>query len=261
MEEQRTNLLLNSETMATQSATVTAVAHTLSFWGTGTVTLSGTTTGSLVGTGAGNRVSLNFTPTAGSLTLTVTGTVSRCQLEAGTTQGAFPTSYILTLGTQVTRAQDRINLSPAQFPFGTGEGTMVVMADAVTVSPPTFPITPASLTAVSVAEQLSINFTGSTARFHVRTGNAVQADIISSPIVAGQQYRIAVAWNTNDFAMSMNGATVLTDTVGNIPTGITILAFGTGAQSGSMIGSGHIKLLNYLPRRVSNAELVTMSTP
>ena len=40
IEEARTNLLLNSATLGTQSVTTTAVATTLSFYGTGTVTLS-----------------------------------------------------------------------------------------------------------------------------------------------------------------------------------------------------------------------------
>jgi hypothetical protein len=35
------NLLLNNATFSTQSVTVTAVAHTLSIFGTGTVTLTG----------------------------------------------------------------------------------------------------------------------------------------------------------------------------------------------------------------------------
>ena len=80
----RRNLLLATDTLATQSLTVTAAAHTLAFTGTGTVTLSGASTaGPLVGTGAGNRVSLTFTPTAASLTLTVSGSVTLAQLELG----------------------------------------------------------------------------------------------------------------------------------------------------------------------------------
>jgi hypothetical protein len=76
--------------MATQSVTVTAAAHTLSFTGTGTVTLTGASTaGPLVGTGAGNRVNLTFTPTAGSLTLTVVGSVTFAQLELGSTATAY----------------------------------------------------------------------------------------------------------------------------------------------------------------------------
>lgn len=73
IEESRTNILLNSAALATQSVTTTAQAYTLTFYGTGSVSLSGAYTGSLAGTGAANRVSLTFTATAGSLTATVTG--------------------------------------------------------------------------------------------------------------------------------------------------------------------------------------------
>ncbi|KHQ51083.1 hypothetical protein [Mameliella alba] len=109
MEPQATNLVLNSDTLSTQGVTVTAVPHTLHFTGTGTVTLSGVSTaGPLVGTGTGedNRVSLTFTPTAGTLTLTVSGTVTNAQIEAG----SVPTSYIPTAGSQVTRAADNLSI-------------------------------------------------------------------------------------------------------------------------------------------------------
>lgn len=86
----RRNLLLATDTMATQSLTVAAVAHTLAFTGTGTVTLTGASTaGPLIGTGASNRVSLTFTPTAASLTLTVVGSVTLAQLELGSTATAY----------------------------------------------------------------------------------------------------------------------------------------------------------------------------
>jgi hypothetical protein len=86
----RRNLLLATDTMATQSLTVAAVAHTLAFTGTGTVTLTGASiAGPLIGTGASNRVSLTFTPTAASLTLTVIGSVTLAQLELGSTATAY----------------------------------------------------------------------------------------------------------------------------------------------------------------------------
>jgi hypothetical protein len=104
VEPQRTNLVFPSASLTTQTRTVTAVANTLSFYGTGTIVLSGAYTATLTGTGANNRVSLTFTPIAGSLILTVTGTVTNAQLEAG----AYATSYIPTVTGTVSRNADVI---------------------------------------------------------------------------------------------------------------------------------------------------------
>jgi hypothetical protein len=84
------NLLLNSATLSTQGVTCIAAPHTLAFTGTGTVTLTGTSTaGPLIGTGASNRVSLTFTPTAGVVTFTVSGSVTLGQLELGSTASDY----------------------------------------------------------------------------------------------------------------------------------------------------------------------------
>jgi len=114
----RTNLLHTTDTLVTQSYTVTAVPHTLHFTGTGTVTLSGASTaGPLVGTGTGeqNRASLTFTPTAGTLTVTPSGDVSDAQLEVGST----PSSYIPNLAASgtVTRAADTLTILSANLPW------------------------------------------------------------------------------------------------------------------------------------------------
>lgn len=76
----KVNLLINTNTLSTQNVTTTAVPYTLNHTGSGTITLSGASTaGPLVGPG-----SLTFTPTAGTLTLTVSGSVTNAQLEYGT---------------------------------------------------------------------------------------------------------------------------------------------------------------------------------
>ena len=123
VETAATNLLLNSATLATQNVTVTAQPYTLSFRGTGSVTLSGTATGTLTGTGADNRVQLTFTPTAGTLTLTVSGTVTTAVLRAGTTAG----TYIPTTTATVTRNADQLVLSNYTLP---ASGTLYFEAEA-----------------------------------------------------------------------------------------------------------------------------------
>lgn len=84
----RKNILLATEALETQSVTTLAATYTLSFTGAGSVTLSGTATGTLTGTGT-DRVSLTFTPTAGTLMLTVSGSVTKAQLELGAVAGQY----------------------------------------------------------------------------------------------------------------------------------------------------------------------------
>lgn len=120
IENAATNILLNSTSLSTQTCTVSAVPYTLSFYGTGTITLSGVHSATVVGTGVyPNRRTFTFTPTAGSLTLTVSGTVSNAQLETGTEA----TSWISTAGSTVTRAADVIT------------GTGLVYTNVVNLNP------------------------------------------------------------------------------------------------------------------------------
>jgi hypothetical protein len=101
----RVNLLDGTAALATQSVTVVAASHTLSFTGDGTVTLSGASTaGPLVGTGATDRVSLVFTPTAGSLTLTVSGTVTDADLRVTNDGVGLPAYQRVTTSTDYDTA-------------------------------------------------------------------------------------------------------------------------------------------------------------
>jgi hypothetical protein len=103
IENAATNQVLNSATLVTQNITVTNTTHTLSFYGTGNVTLSGAHTAVVVGVGVSPQItSYTFTPAAGTLTLTVAGSCTWGQLETG----SYATSYIATAATPVVRAAD-----------------------------------------------------------------------------------------------------------------------------------------------------------
>jgi hypothetical protein len=82
----RVNLLLATATLSTQSVTTVATNYILAFTGAGTVTLSGTATGVLP---AGSNT---FTATAGTLTLTVSGSVTLADLRP-TNAGALLPPY------------------------------------------------------------------------------------------------------------------------------------------------------------------------
>lgn len=83
--------LLNKHKYLNTSTTVavTAQSYVLSFYGIGSISLSGTFVGSLAGTGLTNRVFLTFTPSAGNLILTVQEEVTSVQLETGNILGPF----------------------------------------------------------------------------------------------------------------------------------------------------------------------------
>ena len=261
VEEARTNLLLNSDTLSTQSVTVTAVAHTLSFTGTGTITLTGTSTaGPLVGTGTGeaNRVSLTFTPTAGSLTLTVSGTVTNAQLEAG----AFRTSYIATTGATATRSADVASITGSNFSswFRSEAGTL--FADGAQPS-----VTLANVGFVGINDAANTN------RFEIRqtrtslsiTSSGTSVTFVNASPPPGTHlpnvfYKQAVAFGGSSHANYVfNGSQTSTTTLSSVNANRLMLGIRDG-QTGPTGGAGlTISRLTYWPTRLPNSTLQSLT--
>jgi hypothetical protein len=80
----RVNLLVATATLSTQNVTTQATSYTLRFAGAGSITLSGTATGSY---SAGTHT---ITCTAGTLTLTVSGTVTTADLRPANSGALLP---------------------------------------------------------------------------------------------------------------------------------------------------------------------------
>lgn len=252
VEEQRTNLLLNSATLSTQSVTVTAVAHTLSFTGTGTVTLSGASTaGPLVGTGANNRVTLTFTPTAGSLTLTVSGSVTLAQLEAG----AFATSYIPTTATAQTRAADKPDVTNlSSIGFNASEGAFYCEASQPAIyNNGTF----FRLDDGTESERIYGFISLSAPRLLITDGGVIKADSSGAALTNGVVFKAAIGYKANDTGIAFNG-NVAQDSAVTMPT-VTRLNIGYNALNTAGTLNGHIRRLRYYPRRLPDAQLQALT--
>lgn len=252
IEEARTNLVLNSAALATQGVTVTAVPHTLSFWGTGSVALSGAHTGSLAGTGAGNRVTLTFTPSAGTLTLTVTGTVTNAQCEAGT----FATSYIPTTGATITRAADHCSttsLTPWFNPLG---GTVLAEASLPSLFPSNYPRVFSFNDGSTNTNSVELLGNNGFLLLSVVSGGVSQATF-SAAFTANASFKAAMRFLANNFAGSINGGAVATDISGSIPavTKLSIAADGAGTANCLLL-----RRLSCLPYAVSDGVLKALST-
>jgi hypothetical protein len=258
IEEQRTNLLLNTSVLGTQVVTVTAAAHTLSFYGTGTIVLSGAFVGTVTGTGAyPTRTILTFTPIVGVLTVTVTGSVTSAQLEAG----AFPTSYIPTTTAAATRAADVAVMTGANFSnwYNAVEGTVfaefdksnnVVSGRLVTVSNGTVS------NQIRITASISVNIRPD---WQVLDGGAVQANITNGAQGGvGAVIKSAGAYAANNFALATNGTLGTDDTSGTVPV-VSQANIGANESNTGQL-NGHIRRVSYFPRRLANAELTSITS-
>ena len=257
IEEARTNLLLNSlidgTSLTTQSVTVAATAYTLSFYGTGSIDLSGTHTATVTGTGAyPSRKTYTFTPTAGTLTLTVTGTVQYAQLEAG----AFATSYIPTTTTALTRNADVATMTGSNFSswYNASEGTFVSEAGYMSIAAANY--VAASVSDGTTQNQIRVYQVNGVGAGYVKTLNVDQAIMTKSGITANTFIKQAIAYKQDSFAYDHAGGTIVTDTSGTIPT-VTRLDIGGLAGNPSL--NGWIKKLNYYPQRLINNEVQSFS--
>jgi hypothetical protein len=127
IEPARKFLFLNSTTGVTQDITVVSgVDYAVSFSGTGSITFSVGATGTLTGSGATalDRVSSIVTTTGTSVTCTVSGTVQYVNIEINTNDSSvtYPTSWMKTLGSIVTRNADVPSLTGASALLGQAEG-------------------------------------------------------------------------------------------------------------------------------------------
>jgi len=221
--------------------------------------LSGVHSATVVGTGAyPTRTTLTFTPTAGSLTLTVTGTVEYAQLEAG----SFATSYIPTTTTALTRSADVCSIAGADFSgfYNQSEGTMLIQFSGI------MPINYSgnrSFIAISDGSYANYLLLGknpsnaNTVGLVVRNSTA-QVSIAQAGYAPDVINKMAMGVATNDVAVVRNGSLSL-DTTVVLPSNLSVLRFYDPNASGGGQPSGHIQYFRYYKKRLPDAKLQALT--
>lgn len=171
------------------------------------------------------------------------------QVEAG----AFATSYIPTVASQVTRAADAASMTGTNFSswYNAGEGTLY--AEAVTQTVGSKGIV--GLDAGSSANSLSIFTSGST----VAISEMLRNNSIEFTFSIGRGTKYAVGFKTNDTNFANNTTIGTTDTV-CLMTQFTQLQIGGIYNQSNFLANGTIKKLAYYPTRVTNTQLQALTS-
>lgn len=256
VEPQRTNLVFPSATATTQSRTVTAVAHTLSFYGTGSITLSDVATGTLVGTGVSNRVTLTFTPTAGSLTLTVTGSVTDWQLEAG----ANATSLIKTTVSAVTRNADVISKTGLSSLINSQEGILFFNLK------PLLPIPSLgmgySLSNGTNSELIYMAFTSTSNRLlmSIVNSNGVNLNVNIDGVNFSIFNKIAIKWKQNELKVFINSVNIYTNLSFNTFSVNSLSVIKFSRADNARFLEGNVKNVLVFPTALTDEQCISLTT-
>jgi hypothetical protein len=261
IEEARTNLLLNSllngTSLSTQSVTTAAVSQTLSFYGTGQIVLTGTSSATVVGTGAyPARTTLTFTPTVGVLTLTVTGTVQYAQLEAG----AFATSFIPTDGTTKTRNADVAVMTGTNFSswYNASEGSFRISAALIKATSGTSRGLLRAFNSGDSGQRIAILVTLSGAPTLMVVSTTTQAQISSGTVSDNTVFNMCAGYKLDNFGISKDAAAVATDVSGTVSTGVNSMNVGLDSSATTYL-NGWLSKLSYYPQKLITAEIQAFS--
>ena len=251
LEPTTTNLYLNTDTLSTQNVSTSASDYSVSFYGTGTITFSGSYSGSLVGTGVNDRVSLTFTATSGTLTSTVSGSVTNAQIE----NLGYSTSYMPSYSTQGVRATETATGAGSADLINSTEGVLyaeiAALDDGISQQ--------IGVYGNSTTKQLRIEISNSVIRAQLFNG-AYQANMSSTQTVTNFN-KIAFKWKVNDFALWINGAEVATDSSGSTFPANDLDRLNLSGQNGiSSLAQAKIKSLAVFNEALSDSELTQLTT-
>ena len=248
LEPTTTNLYLNTDTLSTQNVSTSASDYSVSFYGTGTITFSGSYSGSLVGTGVNDRVSLTFTATSGTLTSTVSGSVTNAQIE----NLGYSTSYMPSLSTQGVRATETATGAGSAELINSTEGVLYAEIAALADDGTNRCI---ALSDGSVDDRISLIFSAASdiIRVLIKSDGSTSFDEEYEVTSTLDYHKVAIKYKANDFALWIDGVERFTDTSGSAPIGLNQLTFDVG--NGILPFYGKCKALAVFNEALSDDEL------
>lgn len=177
------------------------------------------------------------------------------QVEAG----AFPTSYIPTVASQVTRAADFVHISSSTFDASATAGTILTeynyLGSALLAPSARAPAYIGDGT--NTHRAILLNGSGGLVRgFIGALGTQFDQSIGSNQGEAF--FKAAIAFEANNANVVSEGVAGTVDTVVTVPSNLNSLRVGCAANAIGQI-SGHIKRLTYYKTRKSDAELVVLT--
>jgi hypothetical protein len=255
-----------------QGVTTTAVSHTFSVYlkrktGTGNVdiTLDGTTWVTQAVTAQWLRFSVTQTGVAGTSNPGIRLVTSGDEVYAFGAQvevGAFASSYIATAGASASRSVESATVSGVDFTswYNEVEGTMLAEFDLLAPALARGFNGGAWVLKKDLSDNIALIFSNSfgNAVGYMAAGGAQQVGAFTvATVPGGTPMKFASAFKVDDYAQSLNGAAVDTDSVLTMPTGLTSLHIGE-SDIGTPL-SGHIRSLRYFRTRLSNATLQALT--
>jgi hypothetical protein len=172
------------------------------------------------------------------------------QLEAG----SFSTSYIPTVAASVTRSADVASVNTLSPWMNEVEGTIYAEVTSLTG---VLALTNQSMAEIDTGVQDNRN---KISRYEgviygtTTNGGVAQADFsLGNATSANTVYKAAYRFKANDFAGTINGGTVQTDTSGTVPSSLTKLWLGNNPNSDYL--NGHLRRVAFYPRALTSSEL------
>jgi hypothetical protein len=167
-------------------------------------------------------------------------------------QGSFPTSYIPTSGSTVTRAADVASLAVSEFGYNQDQGTVVI--DWNTLGYSTVNNSGVLYGGASNARWIYSNINNTTHFSYDGTNS-----IVHGSIPAGQQTKLAMSVDSSTQQSSINGNAIASASHnGNIASNTSVFNIGHNQNAADLL-TGHIKSIQYYPLRLSNAQLQALT--